>query len=179
MRARSAVELLPCLRLCPAPDPPFVGRACDFRKRARSFIDDMPNLCGFVRYFRRGGHVRTPCASSTSQSLEACSTHMFDEDEFCRPTACARCRAGIATIRSSSFRRRRERARLRAGGIDDGAVRRQFELARAGVVSAQFLAVESLTACIEFWATTSPSSCRPALETRSISAPPPTRSSAG
>ena len=72
--------------------------------------------------------------SAAPRAARACSTSASS----CRRTASARCRA-CHQRRAVRAARRRPRAsrRLRAGRVDDRALRRQLELARAGLVPGQ------------------------------------------
>ena len=136
VRARSAVGLLPVFASCQMPSSLW-QQLPNFRARARWFIDNMPDLTGFVRYFARGGQTELICLVDKPR-LERILSRMLDENEFLSPY-----RPALAVALSSRPsarhrpRRRRSAPRLRAGGIDDAAVRRQLELARAGLVPAQ------------------------------------------
>ena len=119
---------------------------------------------------RRAARERRPTqadAAGARRSRPAardCSSALLDDEEFLSPTACARCRAATATSRSSlaDGEGRRDR-RLRAGRVDDAAVRRQLELARAGLVPDQLPADRVARALrTATSATASRSSARPA-----------------
>ena len=92
----------------------------------------------FLRLLRAGRAARADLRSWTSRGCGACSARMLDEEEFLSPY-------GLRSL--SRYHRehplvvalagRRGAPRLRAGRVDDRAVRRQLELARAGLVPGQ------------------------------------------
>ena len=102
------------------------------------------------------------------QAAPRCSTRMLDEERF---LGAARHPLALALAPRPPVRVRRRRRRVpgavRAGGVDDGHVRRQLELARAGVVPDQH--ARSSARCCSTTATTatrSRSSARPAQACR-------------
>ncbi len=102
VRARSAVGLLPVFASVQLPISLWESLP-NFRKRARWFIDNMPDLCGFVRYFTRGGHDRARLPPRQAAPSARARAHVRRERVSVAPWACARCRAVISTIRSSSI----------------------------------------------------------------------------
>ena len=136
VRARSMVGLLPVFASCQIPSSLW-EQLPNFRARARWFIENMPHLCGFVRYFTRGGQdgAHLPCRQASASSHS--SAHVRRERV---PVALWPALAVALPSRSSARPRCRwgqSAPRLRAGGIDDAGVRRQLELARTDLVSAQ------------------------------------------
>ncbi len=137
VRARSAVGLLPVFASVQLPTSLW-ERLPNFRERARWFIDNMPPPHGVRALFHagrtHGADLSRRRAAVSSACWRACSTRT----SFFRPTACARCRASIATIRSSSISAGpTTRLDYEPAEFDHAPVRRQLELARAGLVSPQ------------------------------------------
>jgi hypothetical protein len=83
VRARSAVGLLPVFASVQLPTSLWESLP-NFRKRARWFIDNVPELSGFARYFTRGGHVELICLVDQPR-LQRVLARMFDENEFLSP----------------------------------------------------------------------------------------------
>jgi hypothetical protein len=83
VRARSAVGLLPVFASCEIPAVLWEALP-NFRTRARWFVDNMPHLTGFVRYFTSGGHTELICLVDKPR-LERILARMFDENEFLSP----------------------------------------------------------------------------------------------
>ena len=83
VRARSMVGLLPVFASCQIPSSLW-EQLPNFRARARWFIENMPHLCGFVRYFTRGGETELICLVDKPR-LHRILQRMFDENEFLSP----------------------------------------------------------------------------------------------
>ena len=83
VRARSMVGLLPVFASCQLPAALW-QELPNFRTRARWFIDNMPEMTGFVRYFTRGGQTELICLVDKPR-LERILTRMCDENGFLSP----------------------------------------------------------------------------------------------
>ena len=142
------------------PDPAVRGRnrrrrRCleslpDFAKRVEWFIDNRPDLRENVARHRRSGRIaRAPHAGDRRPraSCAAFSQRMLDESEFLSPL---RDPLALALSQGPSVRLdvdgSKLQRRLRTGRIASGHVRRQLELARAGLVSDQLPADRSAAA---------------------------------
>ena len=145
LKVRSMVGLIPLFAVACSMPASLVGRLPNVRswRTCDWFIGTSgptPSV-GFAQ------HAATACcqllcrvdATCAGCSPSACSTRTSSS----RPMACARCRAGISSARSSSSRRHRARLDYEPGESTTRAVRRQLELARAGLVPAQLPAHRS------------------------------------
>ena len=83
VRARSMVGLLPVFASCQIPASLW-EQLPNVRTRVRWFIDHMPHLTGFVRYFTRGGETELICLVDKPR-LKRILARMFDESEFLSP----------------------------------------------------------------------------------------------
>ena len=83
VRARSMVGLLPVFASVQLPTALWESLP-NFSERARWFIDNMPHLTAFVRYFTRGGHTELICLVDKPR-LQRVLARMFDENEFLSP----------------------------------------------------------------------------------------------
>jgi hypothetical protein len=83
VRARSMVGLLPVFASCQIPSSLW-DQLPNFRTRATWFIENMPHLCGFVRYFTRSGETELICLVDKPR-LHRILQRMFDENEFLSP----------------------------------------------------------------------------------------------
>ena len=83
VRARSAVGLLPVFASCQLPSSLW-EKLPNFRARAKWFIDNMPNLMGFERYFTRDGDTELICLLDRRRLTRVLS-RMLDESEFLSP----------------------------------------------------------------------------------------------
>ncbi len=83
VRARSAVGLLPVFASCQLPSSLW-EKLPNFRARAKWFIDNMPNLMGFERYFTRDGDTELICLLDRGRLTRVLS-RMLDESEFLSP----------------------------------------------------------------------------------------------
>ena len=83
VRARSMVGLLPVFASVQLPTALWESLP-NFSERARWFIDNMPHLTAFVRYFTRGGRTELICLVDKPR-LERVLARMFDENEFLSP----------------------------------------------------------------------------------------------
>lgn len=83
VRARSMVGLLPVFASVRLPTALWESLP-NFRQRASWFIDNMPHLTGFVRYFTQGGRTELICLVDEAR-LQRILAQMFDENEFLSP----------------------------------------------------------------------------------------------
>ena len=83
VRARSAVGLLPVFASVQLATSLW-DELPNFRTRVRWFIENMPHLSGFVRYFTRGGRTELICLVDGPR-LERVLSRMLDENEFLSP----------------------------------------------------------------------------------------------
>ena len=138
-RVRSMVGLIP-LYAVETLEPEMLDRLPDFRNRMQWFIDNRPefhqNLDTSMKT-QRGERLLLSLVNR--ERLPKLLSYMLDEKEFLSPN-------GVRSLskihEKSSIRVEGGRARiprgLRAGGIAGCIVWGEFELARAGVVSAEF-----------------------------------------
>ena len=146
-------------------------RLPDFAARAAS--GSSTNRPRLARRRRRSARPATAasggcCRSCDGDRLRRVLPRMLDPRRVpLAPRRCARCRAATASTRSRSTSTAATQRRLRAGRVDDRPVRRQLELARAGLVPGQLPADRGAAALrTATSATTSPSSSRPARARR-------------
>jgi hypothetical protein len=83
VRARSMVGLLPVFASVQLPTALWESLP-NFRERSGWFIDNMPQLSAFVRYFTRGGRAELICLVDKPR-LQRVLARMFDENEFLSP----------------------------------------------------------------------------------------------
>ena len=83
VRARSMVGLLPVFASVQLPTALWESLP-NFSERAGWFIDNMPQLTAFVRYFTRGGRTELICLVDKPR-LKRVLARMFDENEFLSP----------------------------------------------------------------------------------------------
>ena len=94
-------------------------------------------------------------ASSAASASRACSSGCSTRASSCPRTGCAPCPSTTRAPPTSTSTARRRHGRLRAGRVDHRHVRRQLQLARAGLVPGQLPRIEALAALRPRWATTS------------------------
>ena len=138
IKAQTISGLIPIFAVAVADREAIAGFG-DFNKRLRWFAKNKPELLrGLGDITRRGVQDRAPAGARRYRQIE---TH---------PDAGARSRAHVQSARRAlgfevsprasvapDAGRQGAHARLRAGGVDGRAVRRQLELARSRVVSAE------------------------------------------
>ena len=136
---RSMVGLLPVLAVAHAPVGtaptrcPTSPRGCaGCRPRRPDLLDGL-----LTRPGRSASRPTTCSRCSTPTGCAACCERMFDEDEFLSPYGIRSLSAAYRTPYTADVDGQHTVDRLRARRIAHGPVRRQLELARAGLVPGQ------------------------------------------
>ena len=138
IKVRSMVGLIPLFAV-ETLEPERLERLPAFKRRLEWFIEHRPDLSAGVASMETPGRgARRLLSVLDPTRLRRVLAVMLDEREFLSPYGV---RALSRTHRDQPVRAPRERHRtsrgLRAGGVDDGSVRRQLELAWAHLVSRQ------------------------------------------
>jgi hypothetical protein len=143
VKIRSMVGLIPLFAV-ETLEPGLLDRLPGFKRRMEWFIDNRPDLTANVAPAcgRHGMAERRLLSIVDAGQLRRMLQIMLDESRnFSRPTASARSRAITAIIPSAiSFDGKEHRVDYEPGESTTGTVRRQFELARARVVSRELSA---------------------------------------
>ena len=139
LRIRSMVGLIPLFAV-ETLEPELLEKLPGFRKRLEWFLSHRPDLAGLVSHWESPGRGQRRLLSLLrGHRMKRLLRRMLDESEFLSDSRNPRPVAGtFATAFRTQGGQCRSIGALRAGRIRIAAVRRQFQLARARVVSAQF-----------------------------------------
>ena len=138
LKVRSMVGLIPLFAV-ETIDPALIDQLPHFKRRMEWFLNERPDLAGLVSHWEIPGMgERRLLALLRGHRMKRVLARMLDPNEFLSDH-------GVRAL--SKYHEQhpyvfalwwlRISSGLRAGGIDHGGVRRQFQLARAGVVSGE------------------------------------------
>ena len=147
LRVRSMVGLIPLFAVRDHRGANASTGCRASRSACEWFLDNRPELARHISYMvaRRGRareHAHRLLAIPSRERLERVLRYVLDETEFLSPYGMRSrvARAPRAAVSCFGIDGEEYRVAVRARRVDDGHVRRQLELARAGVVSDQLSA---------------------------------------